>query len=74
MVYIYHPNWLLSRTEPFVFSYIYNMQKKIKNKKHFFCVEIRSKNKKSGILNAYIEKMSKKGDEKIYAMCRDKRR
>lgn len=50
------------------------MQKKIKNKKHFFCVEIRSKNKKSGILNTYIEKMSKKGDEKIYAMCRDKRR
>ena len=25
-----------SRTEPFVFSYIYNMQKKNKNKKHFF--------------------------------------
>ena len=50
------------------------MNKKIKNKKHFFCVDILSKNKKSVILNAYIEKMSKKGDEKIYAMCRDKRR
>ena len=51
-----------------------NMHKKIKIKNTFLCVKIRSKNKKSGILNAYIEKMSKKGDEKIYAMCRDKRR
>lgn len=50
------------------------MQKKIKIKNTFLCVKIRSKNKKSGILNVYIEKMSKKGDEKIYAMCRDKRR
>ena len=50
------------------------MQKKIKIKNTFLCVKIRSKNKKYGLLNAYIEKMSKKGVEKIYAMCSDKRR